>query len=81
MLNSPATALQFRLVCKEGLGGPETPFCEKWSKKVNFLHQPTSYFQLHLSSQNSYKHTHTHNRFTALLEFVPDYPGEQVPER
>ena len=27
------------------------------------------------------KHTHTHSRFTALLEFVRDYPGEQVPER
>ena len=26
-------------------------------------------------------HTHTHNHFTALLEFVRDYPGEQVPER
>jgi len=25
--------------------------------------------------------THTHNRFTALLEFVRDYPGEQVPKR
>jgi len=25
-------------------------------------------------------HTHTHNCFTALLEFVWDYPGEQVPE-
>jgi len=25
--------------------------------------------------------THTHNRFTALLEYVRDYPGEQVPER
>ena len=25
--------------------------------------------------------THTHNRFTALLESVRDYPGEQVPER
>jgi len=24
---------------------------------------------------------HTHNRFTALLEFVRDHPGEQVPER
>jgi len=22
-----------------------------------------------------------HNRFTALLEFVRDHPGEQVPER
>jgi len=26
-------------------------------------------------------HTHAHNRFTALLEFVLDHPGEQVPER
>jgi len=25
-------------------------------------------------------HTHTHNRFTALLEYVRDHPGEQVPE-
>jgi len=26
-------------------------------------------------------HTHTHNRFTALLEYVWDQPDEQVPER
>jgi len=25
--------------------------------------------------------THTHNCFTALLEYVRDHPGEQVPER
>jgi len=25
--------------------------------------------------------THTHNRFTAILDFVQDYPGEPVPER
>jgi len=25
-------------------------------------------------------HTHTHNRFTALLDFVRDYPGEPVLE-
>ena len=25
--------------------------------------------------------TQTHNHFTALLDFVRDYPGEQVPER
>jgi len=24
---------------------------------------------------------HTHNRFTALLDFVRDYPGEPAPER
>ena len=28
-----------------------------------------------------YTHTHTHNRFTALLESVRDHPGEQAPER
>ena len=27
------------------------------------------------------EHTQTHSRFTALLEFVRDYLGEQVPER
>jgi len=27
------------------------------------------------------EHTHTHNCFTALLESVRDYLGEQVPER
>ena len=26
-------------------------------------------------------HTHTHNRFTALLDFVRDYLGEPAPER
>jgi len=30
---------------------------------------------------NDMQHTHTHNRFTAMLESVRDYPGEQVPER
>jgi len=25
--------------------------------------------------------THTHNGFNALLEYVWDHPGEQVPER
>ena len=26
-------------------------------------------------------HTHTHNRFTVLLDFVRDHPGEPAPER
>ena len=30
---------------------------------------------------NHTHNTHTHNRFTALLGFVRDYPGEQVRER
>jgi len=25
--------------------------------------------------------THTHNHFTALFDFVRDYPGEPAPER
>jgi len=32
-------------------------------------------------SLTSHTHTHTHNRFTALLKFVRDHLGEQVPER
>jgi len=27
------------------------------------------------------EHTHTHNRFTAGLEYVRVHPGQQVPER
>jgi len=30
---------------------------------------------------HSVSNTHTHNHFTALLEYVRDHPGEQVPER
>jgi len=30
---------------------------------------------------HTHTHTHTHNRFTALLEYVRDHPGEQVPAR
>ena len=29
----------------------------------------------------NYTHTHTHNRFTAGLEYVRVHPGQQVPER
>jgi len=28
-----------------------------------------------------FEYTHTHNRFTAFLEYVRDHPGKQVPER
>jgi len=30
---------------------------------------------------DKYFSCHTHNRFTALLDFVRDYPGEPAPER
>jgi len=26
-------------------------------------------------------HIHKHNRFSALLEYFRDHPGEQVPEK
>ena len=29
----------------------------------------------------THPHTHIHNHFTALLDFVQDYPGELAPER
>jgi len=38
-------------------------------------------FKFHQNQWNDFRDVCTHNRFTALLEFVRDYPGEQVPER
>ena len=37
--------------------------------------------QKHTAISTIQYHTYTHNRFTALLEYVRDHPGEQVPER
>ena len=34
-----------------------------------------------LCAQCTTARTHTHNHFTALLDFVWDYPGEPAPER
>jgi len=34
-----------------------------------------------VSLVNASLHTHTHNRFTAGLEYVRVHPGQQVPER
>jgi len=38
---------------------------------------------LKIKQQNdeAFMHTHTHNHFTALLDFVRDYLGEPAPER
>jgi len=33
------------------------------------------------SASPSTLNTHTHNHFTALFDFVWDYPGEPAPER
>jgi len=35
-------------------------------------------FALH---SRQYTHTYKRNHFTALLDFVRDYPGEPAPER
>jgi len=40
---------------------------------------PTKMAQRH--NAEYYIMYNTHNRFTALLEYVRDHPGEQVPER
>jgi len=34
-----------------------------------------------LTQEYSHSHTHIHNCYTALLDFVQDYPGEPSPER
>ena len=39
------------------------------------------YGQCYHYTMNTHTHTHTHNRFTAGLEHVRVYPGQQVPER
>jgi len=39
------------------------------------------HYSIRLGYMNVHVHTHTHNRFTALLEYVWDHQGEQVPER
>jgi len=38
-------------------------------------------FKHHLKTRHFNLYFNTHNRFTAILDFVRDYPGEQVPER
>jgi len=41
----------------------------------------SSIFTVHLPQQNNVcYHYYNHNHFTALLNFVQDYPGEPVPE-
>jgi len=40
-----------------------------------------AFYQENISAEKVIQNTHTHNRFTALLEHVRDHLGEQVPER
>jgi len=46
-----------------------------------FLEQNITYLDHLLPFYLFRQVAHTHSRFTALLEFVRDHPGEQVPER
>jgi len=54
----------------------------KTSRQSWFCKSP-KLINYHIASFITQRHTytHTHNHFTALLESVRDYPGEQVPER
>jgi len=47
----------------------------------SYLHPSASTDLIYILKLHTHTHTHTHNRFTALLEYVRDHPGEQVPER
>jgi len=58
------------------------PICPLLLKNIAIValhHQCQSSFVLLEVCLSSSKTTHNH--FAALLEFVRDYPGEQVPER
>ena len=50
--------------------------CQWWS----FL-LPASVIHIAMTQVIYMAHTHTHNHFTALPEYVWDHPGEQAPER
>jgi len=43
---------------------------------INYLYQNCASFAMLMLNN-----THTHNRFTAGLEYVRVHPGQQVPER
>ena len=51
----------------------------KWAG-IALLTSPTGFLLVARSDHTTETHTHTHNRFTALLEFLRDHLGEQVPE-
>ena len=50
--------------------------CEWQDRKQKAVHLLST-----RSGQPAKTHTHTHNRFTAGLEYVRIHPGQQVPER
>jgi len=64
------TRLVFEEVCRWSSFHPPDQTCLEFTVKgcINKLFEKAS-------------DSHTRNRFTALLEFVRDYPGDQVPER
>jgi len=43
--------------------------------------QESFHMKVIVSSEHIHAGTHTQNHFTALLDFVQDYPGKPAPER
>ena len=48
-----------------------------YQKSLSILHL----FDIIAMSAHTHTRTHTHSHFTALLDFVRDYPGEMSPDR
>ena len=55
-----------------------------WTNDTQYYDKYTHYLllsRIHKTQPGMQANTHTHNRFTALMKYVRDHPGEQVPER
>jgi len=48
---------------------------------LNLASDPSDYDFVLVDCLLTFSQTHTHNRFTAGLEYVRVHPGQQVPER
>jgi len=67
--------------CKaRGLNREDAMDRSRWRKRIGMIGDHNECAWVNVSSGNS-SPTHTHSHFTALLDFVWDYPGELVPER
>jgi len=52
-----------------------------WTAACQVVHRATQQASTTASGMADSEHTHTHNHFTAGLEYVRVHPGQQVPER
>ena len=71
------------LLCWSGPPEVEVLFVVKWYWRCVWVTGTKWYRVEHLRISYCFMliHTHTHNRFTAGLEYVRVHPGQQVPER